>query len=187
MITVALIESVNFYLALGTIIALLALVVLVYDLRHKQILASHISRWGMIFAFFITLGASIMTLIYSDIFGLIPCGLCWLERIALYPQVLLIGAALFLKDTLMPRYGIVLSVFGLIISLYHHYIQMGGSEFIKCPASGAGADCAKRFLFEFGFITFPLMAAVLFAFLIILYLYILKASSSTANSSRVEG
>ena len=77
----------------------------------------------------------------------------------------------------MQRYGIVLSAVGLVISLYHHYIQMGGSEFVKCPAAGVGADCAKRFFFEFGFITFPFMSAILFAFLIALYMYILKVRS----------
>jgi hypothetical protein len=92
----------------------------------------------------------------------------------LWPQVLIVLTAIYFKERFAPRHGIVLSFAGLIISLYHHYIQMGGSQFVACPAAGAGADCAKRFFFEFGFITFPFMAAVLFAFLIALYTYILK-------------
>jgi disulfide bond formation protein DsbB len=115
-----------------------------------------------------------MTLIYSEVFGFIPCGLCWLERIFLYPQVILLGVALATKDKVVSKYGIALSIPGMLVSLYQHYLQMGGAEFITCPVIGAGADCAERILFEFGFMTFPLMSAFLFAFLIALYLYILK-------------
>jgi disulfide bond formation protein DsbB len=93
--------------------------------------------------------------------------------------VFLLGAALYNKDKTIARYGIVLSVPGLIVGLYQHYLQMGGSELLACPTAGPGADCAKRILFEFGFMTFPLMSAALFAFLIILYLYILKTQNSS--------
>lgn len=54
---------------------------------------------------------------------------------------------------------------------------MGGSSFIACPSSGG--DCAKRFMFEFGFVTFPLLAAILFAFLVVWYTYILKTRTNT--------
>ncbi len=169
------IQSLNYILALGGIIGLVVITVLIYDLVTSRRVTSFVSLWGMKFLFVVTLGSALMTLVYSEYFGIIPCGLCWLERIMLYPQVILIGTALYLKDKMMPRYGIVLSVFGLIISLYHHYIQMGGSQFIKCPASGA-ADCAKRFIFEFGFVTFPLLSAILFGFLIVMYIYIQKTN-----------
>jgi hypothetical protein len=51
---------------------------------------------------------------------------------------------------------------------------MGGSEIVRCPVAGAGSDCAKQFMFEFGFMTFPMLSAITFLFLIVLYIYILK-------------
>ena len=174
MITIETIENLNYLLAVGGLVTILATLILIFDFRTKRVLQACIQTWGLLVAFVGVLGSTILSLIYSEVFGFIPCGLCWLERIALYPQVLLIGVALYFKDRLMPRYGIVLSIFGLIISLYHHYIQMGGSQFVKCPAAGAGADCAKRFFFEFDFMTFPLAVAIFFAFLITLYIYLLK-------------
>jgi hypothetical protein len=57
---------------------------------------------------------------------------------------------------------------------------MGGIEFVKCPVAGVGADCAKRFMFEFGFITFPLLSGIAFLFLTILYIYILKTRERAA-------
>ena len=165
-------QKLNFLLALGGIVGIFVTLFLLYDLKIKQRLTPLIRAWALLGAFFATLGSSIMTLVYSEYFGITPCGLCWIERIALYPQVLLLGMAFYYKDKLIARYGIGLSTLGLIVSLYHHYIQMGGSEFVRCPTSGG--DCTKRFLFEFDLVTFPLLAAILFAFLIVLYFYILK-------------
>ncbi len=165
-------QKLNYLLALGGVVGIFVTLFVAYDLKTKQRLKALVQTWALIGAFFVTLGSSVMTLVYSEYFGITPCGLCWLERIALYPQVLLLGMAYYYKDKLIARYGIGLSIVGLVVSLYHHYIQMGGSEFVKCPTSGG--DCAKRFLYEFDFMTFPLLAAILFAFLIVLYLYILK-------------
>ncbi len=170
----ALIESFNFYLGLGTIALIAVIAILIFDMRVKKELELLVMRFGMLTAFLFATGASVMTLIYSEIFGFTPCGLCWFERIMLYPQVLIIGGAIFFKDNLAPRYGILLSSIGFVISLYHHYLQMGGTEVIRCPTAGPGVSCAERSFFEFGFVTFPLMAAVLFAFLIALYVYLLK-------------
>lgn len=177
MITVETIQSLNHLLAIGGIIVMLTTIVLIYDLNTRRRLQNLLQAWGLLVVFIASMGASVMSLIYSEIFGIVPCGLCWFERIMLYPQVLLLGTALYYKDKLAPRYGIVLSVSGLIISLYHHWIQMGGTQFVKCPAAGA-VDCAKRFFFEFDFMTFPLLSAILFAFLIVIYFYILKTKGA---------
>jgi disulfide bond formation protein DsbB len=174
---IELMQQLNYILAIGAIALFFCTLLLIIDYKTKQYLTLYIERFGLHLAFLITSGSVFMTLLYSEYFGILPCGLCWMERVALYPQVALVAGAIYFKDTIMPKHGIVLSVFGLIVSLYHHYIQMGGSEFVKCPTSGA--DCTKRFLFEFDFVTFPLLAAVLFAFLIVLYLYILKTQAKT--------
>jgi disulfide bond formation protein DsbB len=171
-------QNLNYILSLAGIGAILGIGILIFDLKTTRSLASLVSTWGFQLVLLVSSASTVLTLVYSEYFGLIPCGLCWLERIALYPQVLLIAVSLYYKDTLMPRYGIALSIFGLIVSLYHHYLQMGGSEFIKCPVSGEGAECAKRFFFEFNFMTFPLMSAILFAFLITLYVYMLRVRTN---------
>ena len=173
--TVEALTQLNNLLATAGFFAVGVTVLLAVDLYRARGLTVYVQRWGLATAFIIGVVATILTLVYSELFGILPCGFCWLERMALYPQLLLIGGAVYFRDrVLMPRYGIILSTTGLLISVYHHYIQMGGSQFIACPS--AGADCAKRFMFEYGFVTFPLLSAVLFAFLIILYLYIIKTS-----------
>ncbi len=168
----AVVQNLNYILAIGGILTLLISSVLVFDLATSRIFKSILSRWGIFLGFIFALGSSAMTLVYSEVLGFVPCGLCWLERVFLYPQVFILGMALFYKEKIAARYGLMLSIPGLVISLYHHYLQMGGSQFVACPTSGG--DCAKRILFEFGFVTFPLLASFLFLFLIVLYIYILK-------------
>ncbi len=168
-----LVESLNFYLALGGVVAFLLAVILIIDVKREQALRQYVERFGLIASFLIAVGSSVMALIYSEVFGFVPCGLCWLERIFLFPQVFILGGAIYFRDALVARYGLILSSVGFIIALYHHYLQMGGTQFVKCPAAGA-VDCAKRIMFEFDFMTFPLLAAAGFALLGALYYYILR-------------
>lgn len=178
MVTVALIESTNFFLALGTV---------AFQIVTLAVLADYLFNNGATFRVFIkkyayhavllfSLAGTVLTLVYSEVFGFIPCGLCWLQRIALYPLVVIFALALWKKDVQASLYGIALSVFGAVFSLYQHYIQMGGSEFFTCPAAGSGANCADRILFEFGYMTFPLMSFSLFMFFIVV-LYIHRKES----------
>ncbi len=171
-------ETTNYILSLLGIGAGLAASVLLIDLYTSRVLVNIIGRFGLLLAFMTTLVGTIMAFVYSEYFGLVPCGLCWMQRVFLFSQVIVIGAAVFYRDQLAARYGIALSISGFIVGIYQHYIQMGGSEFVKCPTAGAGADCAKRYLFEFGFMTYPLLSAIVFAFLIALYVYILKTKTS---------
>lgn len=173
------VESLNFILGLATLalqFVTLALVVLLVARKKHLALAEAsrpVERWGLWIAFATTLGAVSMALYYSEVLGIIPCGLCWLMRIFMFSQVPLFALAAWRGDKNIADYSIVLSIFGIFLGFYQHYLQMGGASVLPCPASG-NADCALRFMFEFGYITFPLMGASLFAFLIVLMLFVRK-------------
>ncbi len=165
----------NFLLALGVLfmqVATVVLLVLFFFKKDSPIL-SILGKYGIHIVFLLTLSGVSFSLLYSEIFGFVPCGLCWLQRVALYPQLLLAGIALIKKQGfIISDYLISLSVFGAVVALYQHYLQMGGTEVVGCPAVGAGADCAKRILFEFGYITFPLMSFTIFAFIIVIMMIV---------------
>lgn len=110
-----------------------------------------------------TLTASALTLVYSEILGFVPCGLCWMERTMLYPTAIILTLAAWKRDRAALKYVIVLCAVGALIALYHHYLQVGGTSVLPCPASG-NADCGKRLIYDFGFVTFPLWAFSTFIF-----------------------
>lgn len=168
------IQTLNFYAAAAGIVVIVISAILVIDAYREHTLRVLIRTYGYLVAFVTVLGSMGMTLLYSEVFGFVPCGLCWLQRIALYPQAILLALALWRKDKMIGVYGIALSIPGLIVALYQHYLQMGGHDLGVCPTAGPGADCAERILYEFGFVTFPLLSAILFIFLIVLYWYVLR-------------
>jgi disulfide bond formation protein DsbB len=122
-----------------------------------------------------TVGSVVMTLVYSEYFGFIPCSLCWLQRVALYPQALMALMAVRAQERIFfPLYGIGLSILGFIVAVYHYIYQLVPSEVISggilpCLADGT-ADCGAKIMNQFGFVTFPFLSAVTFVFLIALYL-----------------
>lgn len=175
------IESINYWLALATLVmqivgvAFLALFFLRKKFPDLEPIALFLSDWGLWIGFLITLGGVILSLFYSEILGIAPCGLCWLQRVFLYPQAILFAVAIWKQERFIVDYSIALSIFGGVVALYQHYLQMGGASLVPCPAVATQAtDCAVRFLFELGYITFPLMSFSVFAFLIVLMLFVRK-------------
>lgn len=174
---IPLVTQLNFFLALGAIVMQVGVVMLIglYAYEHitKRItvVGRFAARTALPVSFVVALCAMGLTLVYSEIFGFAPCGLCWLQRVFMFPQVFILAAALWMRDRFFaPLYVLILSAMGAVIALYNHYIQMGGSELITCPV--AAGDCGQRILFEFGYMTFPLLAFTLFAFLAVLMLFV---------------
>ncbi|MCC6520878.1 disulfide bond formation protein B [Candidatus Nomurabacteria bacterium] len=130
------------------------------------------TRWVQKYALWIGLKISVLavlvSLFYSDVVGYLPCKLCWFARIFMYPQVILFAIALR-KKIPVRLYSIALTIGGLLITLYHNYIYLGGYSPLPCDAA---ASCTQRFVFELGFITIPFMATAGFvAILGVLLLY----------------
>lgn len=137
--------------------------------KGEPLLPSAFSNKALWFAFSVALLAMAGSLFYSEIAHYTPCKLCWYERILMYPQVLLIGMALWKKDKKFADYGLGMSILGFIIAAYHNYIYYTGNSLFPCDAAGLGESCTRRFILEFGYITIPLMALTAFALLILLF------------------
>lgn len=170
-------ETLNYWLALGTLAMQVGTTGLLvsYLLRNRlpslEWKRALLAKWGLWTGFALALAGSALTLYYSEILGFPPCPLCWWQRVFLYPQVALFALAIFRRDRAIANYSILLSTLGLGVALYHHALQVLPSGSLPCPAEGA-VSCAQRFVFEFGYVTFPLMGATLFAFLIVLMLFV---------------
>lgn len=178
-----LLEITNTIVGLGTIVLQATTVVLVgaYVLRGRfaaaRSLVSLVGRWGIILALKLSLVATLAALFYSSVLGIPPCPLCWWQRAFLFPQIALYVLALW-RGVQVTLWALALSVLGLGVALYHHALQMLPGSGLPCPA--VGVSCAQRFLFEFGYITFPLVAASVFAFLIVI-LWIVRAQEGASE------
>jgi disulfide bond formation protein DsbB len=166
------VDSLNQLLGTATLaiqIVTAAIIVALLFRSRVQMFADVIRQVGscaLLKAFVLTLISVAITLYYSDVLGFEPCALCWWQRIFMYPQVILFGIALWKKDDSVWLPSIILSALGLAVALYHHTLQMLPAGSLPCPSQGV--SCAKITFVEFGYITYPLMAATLFALLIVL-------------------
>ncbi len=114
----------------------------------------------------VTTLATIGSLIYSNVIGYEPCWLCWLQRIAIYPIAILGITGLVRNEKSIIPYIKVLAWTGWVIALYHIFIYYTGYSPLPCDAS---ATCTARYVYEFGFMTIPLMSfSVLSAVLVFL-------------------
>lgn len=167
------IDTINFILALGTVglqiaTALLILVLFVDPHKRPPALVGVIRRYALPGVFVLSLAGVALTLFYSEIVGYTPCGLCWLQRVFLYPQPIILGIALWKQHQQVASYIIALSLFGAVVALYQYYIQFGGIHGIGCPTAGELADCTRRYVYVFNYITFPMMSLTSFIFTAVL-------------------
>lgn len=117
-----------------------------------------VQKNGMLLAFIVALTALLGSLFYSDVLGYEPCKLCWFQRIFIYPQVLLLGIALFKKDRNIINYSLIFAIIGGLIALNHYILQVTGVSLLPCSAVGYSVSCSKLFVLRFGYITIPMMA-----------------------------
>lgn len=161
------IASTNTLLSLGTIAGQIFLVVVALYLVVTQRPIVWLGKHGMKLAFFTSLVAMSASLFYSQYVGFPPCDLCWLQRVFMYPLVILLGMAWVKKDLRILDYSLVLAVIGGAVSALHNYMYYSdGGLNALCQLSGLGVSCVKRYVFEFNYVTIPLMSLTAFALVI---------------------
>lgn len=162
-------ETMRTFFALATIVANVLTVAIV--------VAAVVGRWSgrnpfeflrgstLWLAGGVALFATLGSLYLSESAGLIPCKLCWYQRIAMYPLAVILPLAAFRKDAMARTYVAVLATIGAGIAAYHRLIQAYPTlDTGACTA--VGPSCSAPLIKMYGFVTIPYMA--LSAFLLIL-------------------
>ncbi len=120
-----------------------------------------LGRYALAVGLLLALLGTAGSLWYSNVIGYPPCDLCWVQRIALYPQVLLLAVALFKRDRGAVDYALVLSLAGLAVAAYHVSLQFGLAPLAPC--SVGAVSCSQRPFLAYGYVTIPVMSLTAFA------------------------
>jgi disulfide bond formation protein DsbB len=104
------------------------------------------------------------SLFLSEVMQFPPCTLCWYQRVAMYPLVVIIGAGIVMRDPRMKTYALSLIACGMVVAIYHNLLYYGVIPEALTPCS-EGVSCSSRQLELFGFVTIPLMSLASFVFL----------------------
>ena len=109
----------------------------------------------------VALLATAGSLFFSEVMELPPCILCWYQRIAMYPLVLIIGVGIVTRDGRWKYYALPLALVGLAISVYHNllYYHVIPESLTPCKE---GISCTTVQIEWLGFITIPLMGLTSF-------------------------
>lgn len=162
-------EQFSLITGVGLIIGQALLIVGVFwSLFSKKFRAWILGRVSMktsiITGFFIILGSIVGSLIYSNIYELAICHFCWYQRIALYPQAIILGIGLWKKEYKSTiASAIVLNIIGLAVALYHYYLNLEKlfyPEAVFAPCDASGISCADIPVLIFGYMTIPFMTIV---------------------------
>jgi len=140
-------------------LALIALIVAVAAI--VMLVTRRVPAWASDLA--LPLAATIATvttlasLYYSEIAGYPPCTLCWYQRIAIYPQVVLLGVAAWRRDVTVWLPSTILASLGIMLSTWHVVIERNPALAGPCDPSN---PCTLKWVEEFGFLTIPAMALI---------------------------
>ncbi len=167
----------NKLLAVGTIIFQIIILLFIINFlffKNDNKFLLFFKENTLFFGFLVGLGAVVISLIYSEVIGFPPCELCWIERIFLYPQLVLFGLGLYKKDKSIIDYSLIFAILGFITSLYHIFVENGGSSSLGCAVIDSTkvneVSCAIRYVDVFNYVTIPVMALTLSLFVIVLLL-----------------
>ena len=119
--------------------------------------------------FFLSFIAMLASLFLSEVVKFPPCVLCWYQRVAMYPQPILLYIAILRNERVLAPYLIVMNVIGGLVSTYHYSLHLFPNALpAGCDPAVVGVSCIKGYSFYYGFMTFPYMALTVFLLNIVL-------------------
>ena len=151
-------------------LSLVALGLLLFGPKENIYLAL-IKKYFIEIGFLISLSAVLVSTFYSEVLHYAPCFHCWVQRIFMFPQVLLYGVAWFRRDRNVLWYSLPLLVVGIADSLFLNYKYYINPNSAPCDASGV--SCVQNLVSEFGgVVSIPSLALMGFVSFIILLLVV---------------
>jgi len=121
------------------------------------------TAWSWIYAAWLaSLLALLGSLFFSEVMRYPACPLCWYQRIAMYPLVVIFTVGILDRDPRVARYAWPLVILGLLLALYHNLVYYHVIPESLTPCTG-GVPCSSRQLEAFGFLTIPLLSALGFS------------------------
>ena len=132
------------------------------------------SYWTLLFlSWLIALVSTLGALFLGEVMGMAPCVLCWYQRIAMFPLVIILALGLLPFDYGSVRYALPLAVTGWAIALYHCLLYWGVVPQSLVPC-GQGPSCTDVKLGLAGFISIPLLSLTAFSLIVVLLLIVKK-------------
>lgn len=121
-----------------------------------------LAAYGLVLAALVAAGATAGSLYLSEVAGLVPCELCWYQRIAMYPLAAVLAVAAWRRDWSVRPFALTLALGGGVVSTYHYLVQrFPDLEGIRtCEVAN---PCTATLIWKFHHVSIPFMALWAFA------------------------
>ncbi|MCP4047006.1 MAG: disulfide bond formation protein B [Gammaproteobacteria bacterium] len=134
--------------------------------------------WSLLFAAWVLVSmATLGSLFFSEVMGVPVCELCWYQRVAMYPLVVILALGLFPYDPGVVRYAAVLACVGWLIALYQVLLVIGIVPESAQPCV-QGIPCSETYISLLGFLNIPSFSFLAFTLIGILLFYTHKMEAS---------
>lgn len=132
---------------------------------------------GIYLCFMLSLIATLGSLFFSEVQEFMPCTLCWYQRIAMYPLVLLFLVGMFQDFKVTMTFTFPLTGIGWLVALYHNLLHYKIVPETMSPCR-AGVPCSTIYINWFGFITIPMLSFVAFSLIALILIFTYKQDSN---------
>jgi disulfide bond formation protein DsbB len=137
-----------------------------------------LNSWTMVFAAWVLVtSATLGSLFFSEVVGVPVCVLCWYQRIASYPLVIILAIGLFPYDPKVVRYAGALVGVGWLIATFHVLLVVGIIPESAQPCV-KGIPCSETHISLLGFLNIPMLSLLSFTTLACLLFYAHRMESS---------
>lgn len=92
-------------------------------------------------AFLIALAATLGALFIGEVLGQMPCTLCWYQRIAMFPLVIVLGIALWRFDLSARMTAAPFAAGGFVLAAWHSGLYAGVIPQAIAPCMKDGPSC----------------------------------------------
>ncbi len=156
----------NIFVASGIILLQFFILIIIYSLIKKNTFIKELSKYTHVLLLVVFTSSVLGSLIYEYYFGYPPCLLCWYQRIAIFPIAIFSIIGDIRKNIFLNKIVMIFSSLGLIVAIFHNIIDIFPTGIDICGSTGP--SCLARYIYEFGYITIPMMSltVLLFGFLI---------------------
>jgi len=145
--------------------------------NNNNFTAKSQTGWLLLFAAWIVVTIATMgSLFFSEVMDVPVCLLCWYQRIAMYPLVLILAIGLFPFDPKVVRYAGALAVPGWLVSLFQVLLVTGIIPESVQPCV-QGIPCSEIHIALLGFLNIPTLSLLTFTLIGILLFFTHKMES----------
>jgi disulfide bond formation protein DsbB len=134
--------------------------------RTKASVLSVVGPQALPLAAVVAVVCTLGSLYLSEVAHFLPCRLCWFQRTAMYPLVVVLGVAAVRRDLGARLTGSILAGIGACVSVWHLLVERYPN--LESGSCDPNNPCSFKWVEELGYLTIPGMALSGFALILVL-------------------